>query len=140
MSVFGFFRDGNVRVWFATTIAPSLLPVMTSIVWSMMVGSTEFDDYLKMTDIVFVGLSVNISSLSLWRSRLTLVDKRVMMGWASWLLVLLSVCLAVAYRTWSLPGFAVVLALLSRSIWVNFSYNKRVWDRSIKNKRVWPLK
>lgn len=134
MGVFGFLRDKNVLVWLMTTLLPSLLPVVTTAAaaTTRSMWPTEFDEYIKMSDVVFIGLTINIANLSMWKTDLYEDEKMTVMVASGFLLIFLSVFLVGAYNNPSLHVGTrlIIVILVSVSVCINFTYNKRLWKRS----------
>jgi len=103
-----FYRRGNIWRWFLVTILPASLPFIVSIITSANRLSGDFGEYIRIDELIFMGLSVNISSLntSLVKIPAALKDKAMFLS-VTYLLVL-SFCLGSSYSNDKLSLVGVI--------------------------------
>lgn len=130
MKVSRFLKDRNVGKWFAGTIMPSLLPLMTSAAAAVRSPTaTEFGEYIKMSDMVFMGLTVNIASANIKRIGMPSESASNIIDLPVFLMILMSMFLVGVYNNPSIQFLvkAIIIVLIVFSLYLNYNYNKRLW-------------
>jgi hypothetical protein len=134
MKVFAIWKDRNVILWFVTTVLPALLPIMASGAAAIIRGPwpTDIEEYVRMIDVIFVGITINLANINMWRTNLTDEDKIELIGVSLVLFVLLTVFFVGVSNgpSMPLPTNLIIVILVVISICLNFHYNKRLWKKT----------
>lgn len=117
----------NKWKWFGFTILGGFVPIITTLIF----GDTR-EGYYKIVDIVFLGLTMNISNLNLI-SGLEFVQKEIIVILSATFMVILCLCLGKVYSKVEMHWlFQVAVWTISTvSIYINFEVNNFVFKNVI---------
>lgn len=106
-----FFERINVWKWLTFTILPSLLPMFVSIMNGLFGSSLShvLGDYVKMSDVIFMGICMSMSNMNIWRMRAAVTVKDKITFWSTVSLVVFSIALVHDHLDRSVPMPAGVL-------------------------------
>jgi hypothetical protein len=64
--------DSRGKLWLYFTICPSFLPVFTTVLMAVISATppNRLEDYIKLSDLIFAGLTLNISNMNVVRSNI----------------------------------------------------------------------
>jgi hypothetical protein len=113
----------NKWKWFGLTILGGFIPILTTLIFGDAV-----DGYYKIVDIVFLGLTMNISNLNLVGD-LEFTQKEIMVLMSVAFMMVLCLCLGKIYSKAELSiGFEIAIWLCAIvSIYMNFEINNFVF-------------
>lgn len=101
--------------WLILTALPALLPFIVSAITATnrkaLHGETE--DYFKATDLIFIGISMCISNLNVWTTRLPSRSKKRLIALSVIFLFVLTICLTLAH---SETGISTLVSRIAGSI------------------------
>ena len=105
-----FYRHHDIWRWFLVTILPASLPFIVSVITSANRLSGDFGEYIRIDELIFMGLSVNISNLNISSARIPagVRDKTTFLS-VGYLLVL-SICLGSSYSSDKLSTVGSLIA------------------------------
>jgi hypothetical protein len=108
--------EGRGRLWFYLTLLPSLLPILMTFIMAISVEpmSTTWRDYVRVIDIIFLGMTLSISNVNVLRTRMKNERKLGMLVWSIFIITMLSMCLNGSNASGEIsgPGMAVVIILV----------------------------
>lgn len=115
-------------IWFGLTVLGGFIPIITTLIFA----SGE-EGYYKLVDIVFLGLTLNISNLNLVGG-LEFVQKDVVVILSAIFMVVLCLCLGKIYSQSVLSVWLELGIWLTAfaSIYINFEINNFVFKNVIK--------
>lgn len=113
----------NKWKWFGITILGGFIPILTTLIFG-----DATDGYYKIVDIVFLGLTMNISNLNLVGD-LEFPQKEIMVLMSVAFMMVLCLCLGKIYSKADLSiGFEIAIWLSAVvSIYMNFEINNFVF-------------
>ena len=117
-----YYRSGDPWKWLFCIVLPSALPIGVSLIAAINTRPipATLGAYININDVIFMGLSIAISNLSVWRSSDADSIKDVLQFLSAFLMVFLCVCLGMSYSGagLSIPIkiFVVLLVLISSAI------------------------
>lgn len=124
-----FVAGSHKRWWFCFTLCPALLPIVVSVIIALDTEPLPSDigKWVRMTDVIFGGLAVNIGNFGLVTRKVDSEVKLQVIIVTTFLVIFSSICLKSAYDEGAMsPAMRLAgIFTTSLSIILNYSISKR---------------